>query len=137
MKISQADRWFSRCVREAADWTCDRCGTQYEPKSQGLHCSHLYSRRHRATRWEPLNAVAHCYSCHQWYGGNPIESGIWAENHLGKGAAEILRDKHNQIVKIPKAEEKLIAKHYLDEYLRLLDRRANGEAGRLEFTGYF
>jgi NMD protein affecting ribosome stability and mRNA decay len=137
VKISQADRWFSLCVRLAADWTCARCGSKHEEKSMGLHCSHLYSRRYRTIRWEPLNAVAHCFACHNWYGGNPIESGQWAEGHLGAGAIDILREKKNSRQRIPKSEEKEIAKHYREEYARIQAIRDKGVTGHIKIVGYF
>ena len=45
IKITMADKWFSLSIREAYDWTCCRCGTQYHHNHQGLDCSHGYSQR--------------------------------------------------------------------------------------------
>jgi len=45
MKITPADKYFSLCIRERSDWTCEYCGNGYRHKPQGLHCSHLFSRR--------------------------------------------------------------------------------------------
>ena len=136
MKISPADKWFSLSVRERANWTCECCGKKYEINSQGLHCSHFYSRRHRATRWDGMNAAAHCFSCHQRLGGNPLDFARWIENHLGEAGAEILRDKHHGIAKIPKAEEKQIAAHYRAQYVRIVQAREQGAEGRVEFESY-
>lgn len=116
MKISEADKWFSRCVRERDHWTCQRCGKQYEEGSQGIHCSHNFSRRHRTIRWCGDNALALCYSCHEWYGGNPPDSGAWLESKVGEGTVDILREKMRSGIKVSKLEEKEIGKYYKELY---------------------
>lgn len=136
VKIKPADTFFSRCVREAANWTCERCNTQYEKGSQGLHCSHIYSRRHRTIRWCALNVQALCYSCHQWFGGNPADSGLWIWEYLGTGAMEILIEKKNTKVKVSKLEEKDIAAHYRKQLKALESQRGSGKEGRLEFESW-
>ena len=77
LKRSPADEAFSKCVRERANYCCERCGKGYDASSTGLHCSHHFSRRHRSIRWCGDNAMALCYACHEWYGGNPADSGAW------------------------------------------------------------
>lgn len=84
------DAVFSRYIRELDGWTCVRCGNSYEPGSQGLHCSHIFSRRHKAIRWDERNSVAHCFACHAWYGGNPVEGGRWAVEYLGEETIDTL-----------------------------------------------
>lgn len=136
VKIKPADTAFSLCVREAADWVCERCGAVHERKSMGMHCSHVYSRRHRTIRWCKENAQALCFSCHSWYGGNPADSGLWIRDFLGEGAISILEEKRDSKVKVSKPEEKDIAKHYREQHKKLLERRANGETGQLEFESW-
>lgn len=136
MKIKPADTAFSKCVRERADWTCERCGTKYEKGSAGLHCSHVFSRRHRTIRWCGDNAQALCFSCHQWYGGNPADSGAWVESVLGSGVMELVREKRDSMVKVSKAEEKDIAAHYRKELKKLEEARVSGATGRVEFDSY-
>lgn len=136
MKISQADTWFSKCVRERANWTCEKCGKQYEEGSTGIHCSHIFSRRHRTIRWCGDNAQALCFSCHQWFGGNPADSAVWLDELLGEGHIELLREKRDSMVKVSKLEEKEIAKHYREEHKRMKEGRLNGATGRLEFESY-
>jgi hypothetical protein len=67
MKIDKADQTFSAYIRERDNWTCQRCKTKYEPGSQGLHCSHFFGRRNESTRFEPSNATAICFGCHQYF----------------------------------------------------------------------
>ena len=55
---------------------------------------------------------------------------------MGEGAMAILREKLNSKVKVPKIEEKDIAKHYREQLRILEQRRAEGETGRIEFESY-
>lgn len=84
IKLDGVDKLFSLYIRNRDAWTCQKCGTYYPVGAQGLHCSHLFSRRHKSIRWEPLNAVAHCFNCHMWFGGNPIEAYRWIVEYLGE-----------------------------------------------------
>ena len=136
MKTNPADQAFSRCVREAKNWTCERCLTQYEQGAQGLHCSHIYSRRHRAIRWAKDNVQALCYGCHQWFGGNPADSGLWIRELLGEGAIDLLIEKRNSKTKVSKLEEKDIAKHYREQLKKLLEKRSKGATGELDFESW-
>ena len=55
---------------------------------------------------------------------------------LGEGHMAILREKKDMKLKIPKTEEKEIAKHYREQ-LKLMEKaRAEGHVGRLEFESY-
>ena len=115
MKIKPADSWFSKCVRHSAG-ACAKCG-----KADGqLHHHHIVPRDVRRIRWDKLNAVCLCYVCHKWIHNYPYESGPWVEKWMGKGAFELLMEKRNTYIKITKAEEKEIAKHYNDEYNRMV-----------------
>ena len=136
MKRKPADAAFSNCVREASDWVCLKCQKQYERGSQGLHNSHIFSRRHRTIRWDAMNTKALCFSCHQWFGGNPVESGNWITNLFGQEHMDILIEKKEARTKISKLEEKTIAKHYRDELKQILNARANGETGAIAFVSY-
>ncbi len=119
MKTSQADQWFSRCIRAQAKYTCERCGAVHDKSSTGLHCSHIFSRRHRTIRWCKDNCQALCFSCHQWFGGNPVESGQWIRDIYGDGFVDLLIEKKNSKTKVPKSEEADIAKHYRNELKKL------------------
>lgn len=136
MKINQADRMFARCIKERACWRCERCGKQYAEGSMGLHCSHNFSRRHRTVRWCKENALALCFSCHQWYGGCPPDSALWLEKKLGVQALEILREKMSQKIKVSKEEEKEIAAHYRAQLEEMKKKRRAGNAGYLDFISW-
>ena len=135
IKRNPADAAFSKCVREAADYKCEKCGTRYPRGSTGLHCSHIYSRRHRTIRWCKINAQALCYSCHQWYGGNPAESGIWIRNLMGK-MHDLLVEKMNLKCKVSRLEEKEIAAHYKNETKMIEQKRMLGQINKIDYTSW-
>lgn len=119
MKRSPADVAFSKCIRAAADYKCQRCGKQYDSSSTGLHCSHNFGRRHRTIRWCVDNALSLCAACHAWYGENPADSGKWLEEFIGEGTVDLLREKMRMKYKISKDDEKEIAKHYREQLKRI------------------
>jgi len=136
MKRLPADDWFSKCVRISQNWVCERCGAVHDKSSTGLHCSHIFGRRHRTIRWDKDNAQALCASCHNWYGENPADSGRWLEKTLGDGHLQMLREKRDSGIKVPKIEEKEIAKHYREEYRRMEKLRDEGVTTKLVFESY-
>ena len=83
-----------------------------------------------------MNAQSLCFACHSWYGGNPADSGIWITNLLGEGHMDLLREKRDLKVKVSKAEEKEIAKHYRGELKLIEAKRLDGVTGRIEFTSW-
>ena len=90
MKRDATDAAFSDAVREAADWTCQRCGREFpDRKGREAQCSHFYSRKYSSTRWYPDNALLACASCHAIF--EPIglafenfdATGRWRESDEG------------------------------------------------------
>lgn len=139
IKRTSADNWFSKCVRERADYFCQACGKQYDKSSMGLHCSHYFGRRNMGVRYDPLNAMAHCYGCHQKFGSNPE----WFHDHYvdtyGEAALEILKEKVRCLdtAKLCGAKNKAaIGTHYRKQHAFMLELRADGETGWLEFQGW-
>lgn len=95
--LSPADKAFSEFIRKRAGYCCERCGKQYEPKSQGLQCSHHFSRRYHNIRFDPDNALALCYNCHVfWYQKDVPEAGRWLEEKIGKDKIDRLIALKNQ-----------------------------------------
>ena len=115
IKINAADSAFSLAVRWRAGFFCECCGKSYQPGTMGLHCSHLFSRRSQLTRYDPDNAVAHCYGCHQRLGGSPLDFARWAELKFGVPAMDKLRLRAHLTYKRPKSFLPLIAKHYREQ----------------------
>lgn len=137
MKVKPEDRWFSMCIRERANMTCEACGKSYRDTPGGLHCSHFYSRRHKSIRWSPINAAAHCYGCHQRLGGNPIEFAAWIKSYLSTHydamTYPLLIELKERIVRTTKKDKQAIADHYREQYAAMAQRRTDGEMGRIEF----
>lgn len=140
------DYWFSLCVRERAGWNCEGCGKHYEPftsakghpANPGLHCSHYIGRANYATRFEPMNADAHCYSCHAKFEGNPHEFMTWKQGRLGQEKYDILIEKSNDIMlgKEARMSKREIADHFKSEFEKMMVHRNSGSIGRINFKGY-
>ena len=139
IRRTPADAAFSHCIRERADWTCERCGKYFPPDSnrRGLHASHFYGRRHKGLRFHTSNCFSHCYKCHQTLGENPADFALWVENHIGSGMYEIIRERKNSIYKMEKNELAEIADHYRQELKNMEQRRAEGAVGYLNFLSWY
>ena len=135
------DYWFSLCVRERAGWSCQSCGKHYEPVisnntglpgNPGLHCSHYIGRANYAVRFDPYNAVAHCYRCHAKFEGNPHVFMQWTFDRLGRNLYSILIEKSDNIMlgKQARREKQEIAEHYKSEFERIHNSMDK------EFVGY-
>lgn len=88
IKRDVADTAFSNYIRERDNWTCQRCGKQYDKFNtsdrQGLHCSHFKGRGKEATRFLPENCDALCYGCHQYFTSQPNEHVEWQVARKGQ-----------------------------------------------------
>lgn len=140
MKLSSADIAFSQCVRAAADYTCAMCGIQKPPQSRrggsGMECSHRYSRRHRTIRWAKINADCLCTGCHRKFGESPIDAMGWLIEYAGEGELALLMEKRNATFKVPKTEEKEIAKHYREQLKIIEQKRLDGITGKIDFESW-
>ena len=136
LKIKPADTWFSKCVRESYDWTCQKCGTKYERGSQGLHCSHHYPRGNKSTRFASENATALCFGCHRIWHSDPVGAFRWLLSVIGEGALDLLTEKKNQIFQMKKHHWKEAAAHYRAEHAKLMEQRDAGATGPLEFESW-
>jgi predicted restriction endonuclease len=67
MKRSPADNLFSKYIRKRAGYKCQKCGTQHEANSKGLHCAHVFTRGGYVLRFDERNALSLCYPCHTWF----------------------------------------------------------------------
>ena len=90
IKIDSADKAFSQYIRTRDSWKCQRCRTQYKPPTQALHCSHFQGRGKEGTRFEPLNADALCYGCHQYFTSHPAEHYAWQVARKGQKTVDML-----------------------------------------------
>jgi len=99
-----------------------------------LHCSHLFSRRHLSTRFSPENAFAHCFTCHQRLGGDPVNFTRWAEAKMGPDKVSKLHTKAHLTLKLAKVDKAFIASHYRGEMKWMREKRLAGETGYLQFA---
>ena len=140
IKLKPSDIAFSKCIRAANNHTCEKCGAYRPPTgmrgSNGMECSHVFTRTHRTIRWCKDNAQCLCTSCHAWYGGNPADSGVWIEGIRGEGSMAILREKRGSMIKVSKAEEKEIARHYRQELKIIDEKRLQGATGYIDFESW-
>jgi hypothetical protein len=141
VKKLDPDYWFSLCVRERAGWKCQACGKDYTPIyndkglpcNTGLHCSHYIGRANYSVRFDPINAVAHCYGCHAKFEGNPHNFMAWTFERLGGFVYDILIEKSNNAMlgKQARQEKQQIAEYYKSEFERITNQ------GEKNFIGYF
>ena len=90
------DARFSNMIRERDNWTCQRCGKRYEPPTRALHCAHLFTRRTKATRFDPDNATAACYGCHQFLDSHPASKHEFFFKLLGEKRFEAVAAKAHE-----------------------------------------
>ena len=141
---NKADRHLSNCVRKAAEWKCQRCGNDYEGKTQGLQCSHFLSRMHYGTRYDHRQ-LSLCAYCHNWVEGHPVDHiNLWKSIHGGDNPDEAVK----QMVELAACKGRAqyarnnvdaISDHYREESKRLdeeLERKAKGKEAQLEVKGY-
>lgn len=138
LKRDKFDDVFSRLVRERTGWQCDYCGKIFDStdpsERQRLHCSHFKSRRHKATRYHPYNAFAHCIGCHRKLEEDPYEFTSHAQ--LTYGEMTIDRVAHLACVPVrlkPWQMDELYL-HMKSELKRIEELRGQGVTGRIEFT---
>lgn len=114
-KIDAADKLFSLYIRHRAKWTCERCGKYYAPPTSALHCSHFIGRGKENTRFDPDNASAHCYGCHQYLTSHPQEHMAWKLAQIGQKKLDELILKSNLYHKKDRLAEKLYWQQKLKE----------------------
>lgn len=108
IKIDPADKAFSLYIRTRDNWTCQRCGKQYEPPTSALHCSHFQGRGKEGTRFEPDNCDALCYGCHRYFTSHPGEHYQWQVMRKGQARVDSLVLQSNTYKKKNRKDEKLI-----------------------------
>src|SRR3990167_4605169 len=74
-KLDPADKAFSIFIRKR-DGKCVRCKRRGSGDEGifGLQCSHYFGRSREGTRYDPDNADAICFACHQYWGSTDYES---------------------------------------------------------------
>ena len=81
-------------------------------------------------------AFSHCFFCHNLLGGDIPQFAFWAEQQLGEGLYEIVREKSRELYKGWKRDLPDIAAHYKAEHERMEKLRAAGWRERIEFLSW-
>ena len=103
IKRSNADISFSLYIRSFYKCKCQRCGKQLDIKSKGLHCSHHTSRNIKLIRYDTYNALALCYSCHEWFSQFPLVSGDWVKQKYDEYGGKY-PENYQRILNLTKSE---------------------------------
>lgn len=115
MKISNADKWFSRYIRLRDAWESNgvllnKCATSGKiQECKQLECGHYQSRIHKNTRWSELNAMPQSTYQNRLKHGNPEEMAKVLDNKFGYGTADKVKILSKQVARI---DETLIALYY-------------------------
>ena len=105
----QLDNLRSKIIAKRANYVCEYCGSDYD-------CSphHIFSRRHKSTRWNLQDMIYLCakhhtggsYSAHQ----SKEFTTIWIKDYIGETLYYELERKSNQIRKWTKQEKRELVK---------------------------
>ena len=143
IKLDAADKYFSDCVRERSNCTCEYSWLvdpdgQARGVSRILECAHIYGRRNKNIRWHPFNAFCLSHTAHRYFTENPMEFSTFVKLKLVIGQYDLLLERKNDVsIKYSKEERKKeIPAHYREEFKRLRKLREQGTTGRIEFVGY-
>ena len=111
IKTDKLDILFSQYIRLRADNHCEYCGHWH--LLGRLQTSHFIGRRNRQVRYDEDNAIAACFSCHNYLGEHPFEHTEFFRKRLGSEKFEQLIMRSNVIRKIDKDAIKLELKEKL------------------------
>jgi hypothetical protein len=104
--IRKLDKVFSEWVRRSAAVDgyaeCFTCRKRLPWKE--LHAGHFVSRRHMATRWEPMNVQPQCCGCNTFKAGEQYAFGKRLDEMYGPATADSLVIASHRVVKWPKHE---------------------------------
>ena len=113
IRIDKLDTLFSRFIRLRAGGLCEYCGERLP-----LQCSHFHGRRKSSTRWDPDNACALDFSCHQYLAEHPNIHTEFFKKRLGSERFELLNIRAEKI--LPKLDKAKIEAD-LNEKIKLLE----------------
>lgn len=121
-KIDKYDETFSIFIR-LRDGMCMKCGKPGKATKNGmiggLECSHIFSRNHTGTRYDPKNAKTMCFTHHRWWHENPPDAIEWLKSVIGQAEYDRLRFKANQVTKLSKWDKDYIRAEHQREIKRL------------------
>lgn len=137
IKRTPLDALISDLIREAADWTCERCGLVFpERKSQACHASHYISRSFVSTRYFIDNLSCLCAACHDAVGKDPGEHYRFVFGKLGEVRYDELRQRKQRVMRYRNHDRAAMRAHYKAELARVKDMRSKGVTGLIEVVSY-
>ena len=137
IKIHPSDKYFSLCIRERNENKCEYCGKDYS-EGRGLQCAHYESRGNYALRYDPINAFALCYFCHQQLDGSPIRFTEFYLEKRGQTSLDVLTELSRDLMrgKENRRNKAEIASYYKEVYSQMLMIRSTGVTGWINFVGW-
>lgn len=104
--IAELDKYTSIIVRRR-DRRCVTCGTW-----RNLQCSHFYSRRYLATRFNLINCNAMCGRCNRRHNTDPLPYMGYMQKKYGPEAVAELNDLRMSICKVTDEELRQMHEEY-------------------------
>lgn len=114
IKRYAADKWFSLCIREAADHTCESCGRG------ATDCAHIFGRADMSVRWCKDNALALCRHCHDYFGQHPLDFSELIDAKWPDRRTRIQVKRRGKLNNTPETR-RLIGDHYRTEYRKMCE----------------
>ena len=137
VKRDPEDIAFSNAIRESYDYTCYNCGFNGRHDTRQIHCAHVHTRKHRATRWcADFGAVCLCAKCHRRFTDFPVEWGDFLRERWGDKHYDEAKSRAWSVCKLTSGCKEAIAKHYREEVKRIEKLRAEGETGIIKLINY-
>ena len=96
--VAELDRLTSLVVRRR-DHACVTCGD-----ARGLQCSHFYSRRHLAVRFDLRNCNAMCVDCNRRHNSDPAAYLDFMNSRYGPEAVAELDELRTSMSKVTDEE---------------------------------
>jgi len=103
--IAKLDALWALKVKTRDGYVCQQCG------GMASDAAHVYGRKNMRLRFDPLNGIALCRSCHRYFTDHNDEWYAWVEKWFPKRWA-YLTERKNELVRVNIL--------YLDECLKLL-----------------
>jgi len=122
--VASLDEWFSKYVRlsNADDngmVNCFTCGV-CQKWNDRIDAGHFQTRSKYSTRWDEMNVKPQCKRCNMTNGGQQYLFGQRLDEEYGKGTADQILFKSNQLAKFSTAELQEMIKDYKAKVKALL-----------------
>ena len=129
IKNARIDEIFSRCIRESANWTCQKSGLvdpegQANGRSMKMQCCHIYGRRTVSMRWWPENAICMNSRWHRYYTENPLLFDKFILSLKGEDRTHALNLRFRRTdIKYTDKDRREIYEHYKEVYKIMREMR--------------